>query len=236
MKIPIKGVIVANDEKWIYEMFDMEVTTPKDVSELIDQAKGEQLEVIINSPGGDVYSGSEIYTALMDYKGPVNVKVVGIAASAASVIAMAGGVTKISPTAQIMMHNVHTIAQGDYRDFEHESEVLKNYNQSIANAYMLKTGLSKEELLELMDNETWLTAQSAKEYGFVDEIMFDTGNQLAASVNTERSFLLSRNVINKIRNSLVDEDLDNDGEEHNEDLEIYRKRLNLLKLRSENKC
>lgn len=228
MKIPIKGVIVSNDEKWIYEFFDMEATTPKDVNEILDKANGEQLEVVVNSPGGDVYSGSEIYTALMDYNGPVNVKIVGIAASAASVIAMSGGVVKISPTAQIMMHNVHSIKQGDYRDFEHESEVLKNYNNSIANAYMLKSGLSREELLELMDNETWLSAQQAKEYGFVDEVMFDSGNKLAASVNAGSNFMLPQNVIDKIRNYA--KELKEQDEEENNDLDLYKARLNYLKL------
>lgn len=232
MKIPIKGVIVSNDEKRIYELFDMEVTTPKDVTKLIDKANGEKLEVIINSPGGDVYSGSEIYTELMDYKGPVDVKIVGVAASAASVVAMAGGNTKISPTAQIMIHNVSSIAQGDYRDFKHESKVLKNYNKSIANAYILKSGMEQEELLKLMDKETWLSAQQAKEYGFVNEIMFDNGNKLAASVKTSSNFMLPEKVINKIRNSLYDGGLIEDDKGDNENKkEIYKEKLNLLKLK-----
>lgn len=230
-KIPIKGVIVPNDEKWIYEeLFGIETTTPNDVNKLIEEADGEELEVIINSPGGDVYSGSEIYTALMDYNGPVNVKIVGVAASAASVIAMAGGVTKISPTAQIMIHNVTETASGDYRYFEHEAEVLKNYNKSIANAYMLKTGLKMNELLELMNKETWLTAQQAKKYGFVDEIMFDTGNKLAANMG---NFMLPPEVINKIRENFADGKIGKSNAKSDK-LKLYKARLNLLKLRSVN--
>ncbi|MFW5872285.1 MAG: head maturation protease, ClpP-related, partial [bacterium] len=130
MKIPIKGIIVANDEKWIYELFGYEVTTPRDVDQILKEIENEDLEVIINSPGGDVYSGSEIYTILKDHKNNVDVKIVGVAASAASVVAMAGDSVKISPTAQIMIHNVSSGAQGDYREMEHQAEVLKNYNKS----------------------------------------------------------------------------------------------------------
>lgn len=249
MKIPIKGVIVANEDKWIYEWFGYEVTTPDDVDNLIKQANGEKLEVIINSPGGDVYSGSEIYTSLMDYKGPATSKIVGIAASAASVIAMAGDPAKISPTAQIMLHNVSEIAQGDYRTFEREAEVLKNYNKSIANAYILKTGMKMDDLLELMNSGgtantgAWLNAQQAKEYGFVDEIMFDTGNKLAASAAFGNNMLLPQNVVDKVREALVSEskedigqvikglkvNVGNDGK--GKKLEIAKAKLRLLKIK-----
>lgn len=220
MKIPIKGIIVSNGEKWIYEMFGFEVTTPDDVNKLIDKADGDELEVIINSPGGDVFSGSEIYTSLMEYKGSVEMKIVGIAASAASIVAMAGGVVKISPTAEIMIHNVTEIAEGDYRHFEHEAEVLKNYNKTIANAYLLKTGMTHEKLLALMDKETWLTPQKAKEYGFVDEIMFDTGKKLAASIN----FMLPPEVINQAR----------EEKKKRDQLKLGKAKLNLLKLKEMN--
>jgi len=152
-KINIKGVIIPNDHKWIYDWFEMESTCPNDVSKVIDDANGEDVEIVINSGGGDVFSGSEIYTVLKDYKGNKTVKIVGVAASAASIIAMAGDKVLISPTAQIMIHNVRASGSGDYRDFEHTADVLKNYNKSIANAYRLKTGLSEKELLELMDKE-----------------------------------------------------------------------------------
>lgn len=218
-KIKVKGVIVANSEKWIYEYFDMEATSPKDVEDVISESNGEDLEVEISSGGGSVFAGSEIYTALMEYKGNVNVKITGIAASAASVIAMAGTNIKISPTAQIMIHNVSSIAAGDYRDFEHEAEVIKNYNKSIANAYVIKTGLEEKELLDLMDRETWLNAQQAKEMGFADEIMFDTENQLVASVNLSQ--MIPQEIINKMRNEI----------KKSQSSEIYRARLNLLKLK-----
>lgn len=198
MKIKIKGVIVSNDIKWIYDWFGIESVCPSDIDAKIEEAKGEDLEVDINSPGGDVFAGSEIYTALKSYAGNTTGRIVGIAASAAGVAAMGVNKLLIAPTAQIMAHNVSSRARGDYRDMEHEAKVLKNFNISIANAYMLKTGMKQEELLALMDEETWFNAQQALEYKFVDEIMFDEGMQLTASISN--SFVLPKEVIDKVRN------------------------------------
>lgn len=198
-KVQIKGPIVSSDVKWIYDWFGIDATSPKDVSQQITDANGEDLEVEINSGGGDVYAGSEIYTALKGHVANVTTRIVGLAASAASVVAMSGKKVMMTPTGQFMIHNVSSRAQGDYRDLEHSAEVLKNHNVSIANAYMLKTGMNQDDLLELMNQETWLNAQQAKEYGFVDEIMFDDNNQLVASVN---SIMLPPEVINKMRNSI----------------------------------
>lgn len=197
-KIKIKGVIVPNDDQWVYEFLGIESTSPAIVEQAIADAAGDDIEVEINSGGGDVFSGSDIYTALKAY-GKATTIVTGIAASAASVIAMAGRTVKISPTAQIMIHNVSSIACGDYRDLKHESDVVKNYNDTIANAYVLKTNMDRKELLKMMDNETWLTAQQAKEKGFVDEIMFDEKLQLVAATGPG---LLARDVIEKIRNTV----------------------------------
>ncbi|MDQ8357477.1 Clp protease ClpP [Enterococcus faecium] len=169
-KLEIKGTIISNNQKWIYDLFEMDSTSPKDI--LLPE-NNEPLEVVINSGGGDVYAGSEIYTALRAYQGDVTVKIVGIAASAASVIAMAGNTIEISPTAQIMIHNVSSAAAGDHRTLAHEAEVLKNYNSSIANAYIAKTGIEEAKLLELMNHETWLTAEQAVENGFADKVMFE---------------------------------------------------------------
>jgi ATP-dependent Clp protease protease subunit len=227
-KIRINGVIIPNDYKWIYDLFEVDATCPADVNKIIDTANGEDLEIEINSPGGDVYSGSDIYTTLMGYKGRVTIDIVGVAASAASIISMSGRPTRISPTAQIMIHNVMSAPFGDHRVLEHEAEVLKNYNISMANAYRLKTGLSQEELLDLMskggsaNGGTWLNAQQAKEKGFVDEIMFDTNNRLAASINTD--LILTPEIINKLRNLIP-------PKKPGEDTSLYQARLNLLKIK-----
>jgi len=224
MKIKIKGVIVANDDKWIYDYFDVEAVSPKDIEAQLEKANGQELEVEINSGGGDVFAGSDIYTALKEYKGNITAKVVGIAASAASVIAMAANKVLISPTAQIMIHNVSVYGGGgDYRDMEHYAEVLKNYNVSIANAYQLKTDMKQDELLDLMNKETYMNAQRAVELKFADEIMFDEGNKLVASLGNG---LLPREVINKVRNEMQ-------AVKNEEKLKVAQAKLNLLKLQGE---
>ena len=230
MKVNIKGPIVGNSDAWIYEWFGIEATSPSMVDKAIEKANGEDLEVEINSGGGSVFAGSEIYTALKAYPGNVTVKIVGLAASAASVIAMAGDKVMMSPTAQIMIHNVSSRAEGDYRDMEHTADVLKNADNTIANAYRIKTGKTQEELLALMDKETWMTADKAKELGFVDEIMFENDSQLVAS--TDYSGMLPPEVINKIRNTIkspnVDENNDSDFL-----LQKSKAKLKLLKLKGE---
>lgn len=199
MKIKIHGVIVSNDDKLVYDWFEMDAVSPEDIEEQLEIAAGEDIDVEINSVGGNVLAGSEIYTMLRDYIGGVKVKIVGLAASAASVVAMAGDKILISPTAQIMIHNVWSTALGDYRSMEHEADVLKGWNKSIANAYMLKSGMPQKDLLELMNKETWLTAQEALNRKLVDEIMFDDGIRLAASV---QGALLPPEVVNKIKSVL----------------------------------
>lgn len=170
-KIHVKGTIISDRVQRIYDWVGIQATSPSKVVNALP-TNGTSIEVVINSGGGDVFAGSEIYTALKEYQGEVTVKIVGLAASAASVIAMAGDKVLISPTAQMMVHNVSTSVSGDYRNFEHTAEVLKSANQSIANAYKAKTGKGDDELKALMDAETWFNAKTAIENGFADEEMF----------------------------------------------------------------
>lgn len=224
-KVNIKGPIISSDEQWIYDLFDIQAASPKLVSDALEQAEGQDVEVEINSGGGSVFAGSEIYTALKSYKGNVTVKVVGLAASAASVIAMAGDKILMSPTSQLMIHNVSAGASGDYRDMAHTAEVLKNANETIANAYMLKSGMEQKDLLKMMDKETWLTPNQALEKGFIDEIMFNNDLKLTASINTNT---LPENVINTIRNM---KDKFNPVDNKPDILMQQKAKLNLLKLR-----
>lgn len=228
MKIDIKGVIVSNDDKWIYEWFGYEATSPNDVIEAIDQAKGEPLEVYINSGGGEVFAGSEIYAALRGYKGKVNIHVVGFAASAASVIACAGK-SDISPTAMVMVHNVSAGVRGDYHVMDKESEILQKANKAIAAAYMAKTGMTEQEALEIMDQETWLTAQEAVDKGLIDEI---AGSQNLKLVAAYQSPLLPQSVIDKVRNTVKNP---NPLEDQADSFLAAKAKaqLNLLKLRGE---
>ncbi|MER2039709.1 MAG: head maturation protease, ClpP-related [Solibacillus sp.] len=188
MKINIKGDIISDRQQRFYDWLGIAGTSPSKVIGALPKGKRD-IEVVVNSGGGDVFAGSEIYTALKEYEGNVTVKVVGIAASAASVIAMAGDKVLISPTAQMMIHNVSTqYVSGDHRTFAHTAEVLKSANQSIANAYKAKTGKTDDELLSLMDDETWFNAEKAVQQGFADEILAfskdeSKNNQLLASFN-----------------------------------------------------
>lgn len=197
VKIDIKGPIISNDDRWIYDMFGMTATAPSNVIDALPD-DGSDVEVNINSNGGLVDSGSEIYTALKSYPGKVTVNIVGMAASAASLIAMAGNPTRISPVGQIMIHNVSAGGFGDYRDQAKLSEVLKQSSKALANAYQLKTGLDMDELLAKMDNETYLNADQAKELGFADEILFDEESEFDL-VADNGSGLLPRTAIEKVK-------------------------------------
>ena len=200
MKIDIKGAIVPNDDAWIYDFFGETYTSPKNVSAALEEANGEDVDIEINSGGGDVFAGSEIYAAIRAYPGTVNIHVVGLAASAASVIACAAK-SDIAPTAQMMVHNVSTWAVGNYHDMDHASNMLKQANRAIAAAYVEKSGMSEKDALDLMDAETWITAQDAVDYGLIDKIAGsqnsvqdeDASVRLAASVGG----MLPPSVINK---------------------------------------
>lgn len=131
------------------------------------------ITVWINSPGGDCIAASQIYTMLMDYKDDVTVKIDGLAASAASVIAMAGTTVLMAPTAMMMIHNPATIAMGDHNDMEKAIEMLDEVKESIINAYEIKTSLTRAKISHLMDAETWMNANKAIELGFVDDVLTD---------------------------------------------------------------
>lgn len=189
--INVKGTIISQEDKWIYDWFEYPYTTSNDVNQQLIEANGEDIQVNINSNGGSVYVGSEIYTSLKSYSGNLTINIVGMAASAASVIAMAAKCL-MSPTGQIMIHNASMGAQGDYRDMDKASEILQSVNKSIANAYKLKSGMSDEDLKQIMDNETWLSAAEAKSLGLIDGIMFESDNA-SNSVNFYNSLIMPSN-------------------------------------------
>lgn len=199
-KINVKGTIVSNDEAWIYELFEIEHTSPKMIEKAIEELEVSDVIVEINSGGGSVFAGSEIYTAIKKLN--ATVEIVGLAGSAASFIAMAGKTVKISPTAQIMIHNASTVAMGDKHEMNDTSDFLNSIDSSIAYAYQLKTGLGQAELLEMMTKETWLNAEQALEKGFADEIMFVENYDAVAST----SVVLPQNVVDKVRNVIKSKD------------------------------
>ena len=142
-------------------------------------AEDGPITLSINSPGGDTIAASQIYTMLMEYPYDVTVKITGIAASAASVIAMAGTKVTMSPTSMMMMHNPFTIAMGDSAEMRRASQLLDEVKESIINAYELKTGMSRTRLSHMMNDETWMNSVKAKELGFCDEILFTDDTPVA---------------------------------------------------------
>ncbi len=157
-------------ESW----FGDEVTPALFLSEL-ENHPGD-LTVWINSPGGDVFAASQIYTMLMDHQGKITVKIEGLAASAASVIAMAGDEVLMSPSSIMMIHNPTTIAEGWKDEMARAVNILDEVKASIINAYEIKTGLSRTDISRLMDDETWMNARKARELGFCDDYLF-TGEE-----------------------------------------------------------
>lgn len=153
------------EESW----FDDDVT-PQLFKEELNAGNGD-ITVWINSPGGDCIAAAQIYNMLMEYKGNVTVKIDGIAASAASVIAMAGTKVLVSPVSMLMIHNPMTVAYGDSAEMQKAIEMLGSVKDSILNAYEIKTGLSRTKLAHLMDAETWMDANKAIELGFADEMI-----------------------------------------------------------------
>lgn len=156
------------------------------------------ITVWINSPGGDCIAASQIYTMLMDYKGDVTVKIDGVAASAASVVAMAGTKVLIAPTALMMIHNPATAAFGDHVDMEKAIAMLDEVKESIINAYELKTGLSRVQLSHMMDDTTWMNAGKAVELGFADGILADEKHSTDIEGYAFSASAVERALINKI--------------------------------------
>lgn len=208
----LNGVIA--EESW----FEDDVT-PKAFKEELISGEGD-IEVWINSPGGDCIAASQIYNMLMDYKGNVTVKIDGIAASAASVIAMAGTEVLMGPTSLMMIHNPFTVAIGDSEEMQKAIGMLDEVKESIVNAYEIKTGLSRPRLSHLMDAETWLNANKAIELGFADALMFKAGE---AESGAQDSFVFSRRAVtNSLLNKLQKPEL-------KQPTEPLYERLNLLK-------
>ena len=159
-----------SDETW----FGDEVTPRLFKDELM--AGSGDITLWINSPGGDVFAAAQIYNMLMDYPGRVTVKIDGLAASAASVIAMAGSQVEMSPVAMMMIHNPITVAIGDSKEMQKAIDMLAEVKESIVNAYEIKTGLSRNKISRLMDAESWFNAKKAVEMGFADSILYTQEN------------------------------------------------------------
>lgn len=187
--LTLSGVIA--EESW----FDDEVT-PKIFRDELMSGEGD-ITVWINSPGGDCIAAAQIYNMLLEYKGNVTIKIDGIAASAASVVAMAGNKVIMSPVSMLMIHNPMTIAAGDTTEMKKAISMLTEVKESIINAYELKTGMSRDKIAKLMDAETWMDANKAVELGFADETLSrESSVKQSAMMYSEN--VVSRKLWNKI--------------------------------------
>ncbi len=188
----LEGVIA--EESW----YDDDVTPAMFKEELL--SGDGPITVSINSPGGDTIAASQIYTMLKDYPGHVTVKITGIAASAASVVAMAGCKVCMSPTAMMMIHNPYTCAIGDSEEMRKAGQLLDEVKEGIINAYAIKTGLSRTKISHMMDDETWMNPVKAKELGFCDEILYQKDDPADPG---EAMFFSSATTQRKVMNSLL---------------------------------
>lgn len=199
--IKATGTIVSDYAKEVYDDMGLMAVSP---SSIINEfpSTNEDVEVIINSGGGDVFAGFDIYNALKDYSGKVHVRITTLAASAASVIAMAGDKVSISPVGQMMIHNVWTTAQGNHHDLQQVAARIGEISDSVANAYVLKTGKSLDEIKQLMDDETYFSAQKALNFGLVDEVFHtDLATQkILVSASAANTDLLPQSVIDEYFN------------------------------------
>lgn len=209
-KIDIKGDIVDNDTGEFFDYFGMSSVYPKKVQQAIENDEDEEIILDVASNGGDVFSASEIYTMLKSSGKNIVVNIQGLAASAASVISMAGNTVNISPTAQLMIHKASVIGAGNADDFEHEAKVLNGIDESIASAYELKTGMKQEDLLQMMASETWLNAKEAVDKGFADNIMFSNDENEEIVITNSIHHIPSKQAINKFKNLIAKEQLKNE--------------------------
>ena len=187
----LNGVIAA--ESWL----DDDVT-PQLFKDELESGTGD-IEVWLDSPGGDVMAATQIYNMLKNYKGKVTVKIDSLAASAASVVAMAGDEILMSPLSLMLIHNPLTVAAGNVDDMQKAIDMLDEVKQSIINAYELKTGLSRAKISHLMDCETWLSAKKAVELHFADGILFGKNE---AEIDDESYAFSQREVSNNLINKL----------------------------------
>ena len=211
-----------SDETW----YGDEVT-PKLFKDELNAGDGN-ITLWINSPGGDVFAAAQIYNMLMDYKGNVTVKIDALAASAASVIAMAGTKVCMSPVAMLMIHNPATIAIGDTEEMQKAIDMLSEVKESIMNAYEIKSGLSRAKISKLMDAETWMNAKEARKLGFADEVLFAGGeNPLPEEDDTIETLFSRKAVTDSLLSRLIPKKKP-EADKHMVPVTDLEKRLSLL--------
>lgn len=206
--IQMNGEVIPSDYADVYDYLGYENINPKAIKQALNEANGSDVELEINSPGGYVDAGSEIYTALKEYQGQVIAKITGQACSAASWIALAADRVEMSPTAQMMIHRASTISSGNSDDLASDLNALDSLDKSFVDLYSQRTGLDAQEVYRLMCNTTWMNAKEAVDKGFADEIMFQNDKK-PALVNADGSLSVKPDMINKIKNLLHNQSTEN---------------------------
>lgn len=200
-KIKLNGPVVSGGNSWIYDWLGMETISPKRVIAELDKAAGDDVELYINSGGGSVFAGSEIYTALKEYRGKITSKVTGVAASAATFFVLASDEVYVSPLAQLMIHKAAARTDGDSTAHSSGFELLDGADRSIAKVYQTRTKLPENEILDLMDKTTWMNAEKAVQLGFADGVLFDEESDVSNSLSMAAE--LPQEVIDKLKNELL---------------------------------
>lgn len=228
-KINVRGVLIPNDYKWYYDYFGEDSTCPSDVQKIIDQIQdGDEVEVYINSPGGVIDVGSEIYTLLRKNADSVKIYITGEACSAASIVAMAAH-CEMAPTALMMVHCVSTWATGNHNDLEHMAEVLSTADKALCTAYANKSGMTEQEAISMMEKETWLTAKQAKELGLIDGIMFEEPEEEFLMVAGPLFSLPTAEQMDKVKTMLKEAE----PEEDRDTAFLLQTKLKFLKMKGE---
>ena len=213
--VQMKGEVIPNDYSDVYDWLNCQYFSPKSVTDALTEANGEDVSLEINSPGGYIDAGSEIYTELMEYPGKINAQIVGYACSAASWIALAADHVVMSPTAQMMIHRASGGAIGNSTDMKSEYNALDQMDKSFVDLYSKRTGKSPEDIYQMMADTTWMNAKTAVENGFADEVMFE--NKEPALVNADGSLSVQPEMINKIKN-LLHRDRDTEASKKTDDV------------------
>lgn len=218
----LNGAIVSNDDAWIYDWFEMDYISPAKVKSFLTEAAGDDVVLNINSGGGDLYSGVNIHDMIQAYSGDVEIHVSGIAASAASIIAMAGRCL-MTPASVMMIHNTACQDHGNKRDKINTAGVLGIHDKAIAQLYAQKTGKDMSEIARMMDKETFLDAKTALENGFIDGIL--TAENTSRITNAWGNVMIPPAAIERLRALKVRKEDAGTGIP----VEQLRKRLDLLR-------
>ncbi len=197
-KIDIKGDIISNDLAWIYDWMEWDYTSPSKIQKELDNAKGEDVEFLVNSPGGDVWAGYEIFNSIRLYEGGTTSHIVGLAASCGSFIPLASDKVVAEAMAMMMIHGASTSTKGNQHNHEHTRDFLNKVDRTIVQAYTSKSGKTEEELLDLMANETWFTAAEMLDMGLIDEIVGDKSNTSNIKVYNSSQDESKKEIIDKL--------------------------------------